>query len=36
VRLLLVPVLLAVLGRSAWYLPRRTRRLLPEVTFGHA
>jgi RND superfamily putative drug exporter len=36
VRLLLVPVLLRLMGRSAWYLPRWTRRLLPEVTFGHA
>jgi putative drug exporter of the RND superfamily len=36
VRLLLVPVLLRVMGRWAWYLPRWGRRLLPEVHFGHA
>ncbi|MGO9898854.1 MAG: MMPL family transporter [Solirubrobacteraceae bacterium] len=36
VRLLLVPVLLALMGRSAWYLPRWLRRILPNVTFGHS
>ena len=36
IRLLLLPVLLRVMGRSAWYLPRWLRRLLPDVTFGHA
>jgi RND superfamily putative drug exporter len=36
VRLLLVPVLLRLLGRRAWYLPRWANRLLPEVRFGHA
>jgi RND superfamily putative drug exporter len=36
VRLLLVPVLLRVMGRWAWYLPRWGRRVLPEVHFGHA
>jgi RND superfamily putative drug exporter len=36
IRLLLLPVLLRLMGRSAWYLPRWARRLLPDVTFGHA
>jgi RND superfamily putative drug exporter len=36
VRLVLVPVLLRLLGRWAWYLPRPLGRLLPEVRFGHA
>jgi RND superfamily putative drug exporter len=35
VRLLLLPVLLALMGRRAWYLPRWARRVLPRVTFGH-
>lgn len=35
VRLLLVPVLLRLLGRWAWWLPRPLARLLPEVRFGH-
>src|ERR1035438_10182725 len=36
VRLLLLPVLLRLMGRSAWYLPRWARRILPNVTFGHS
>ncbi|HET6865088.1 MAG TPA: MMPL family transporter [Solirubrobacteraceae bacterium] len=36
IRLLLLPVLLRLLGRWAWYLPRWGRRILPNVTFGHA
>ncbi len=36
VRLLLLPVLLALLGKWAWYLPRPLGRLLAEVSFGHA
>ena len=36
IRLLLMPVLLRLLGPSAWYLPRWARRVLPDVTFGHA
>jgi RND superfamily putative drug exporter len=36
VRLLLVPVLLALLGRWAWYRPAWVGRLLPKVRFGHA
>jgi RND superfamily putative drug exporter len=36
VRLLLVPVMLRLLGRWAWWLPRPLDRLLPNVRFGHA
>ena len=36
VRLLLVPVALRLLGRWAWWLPKRLDRLLPDVRFGHA
>jgi RND superfamily putative drug exporter len=36
VRLLLVPVMLRLLGRWAWYVPRWVGRVLPEVRFGHA
>ena len=36
VRLLLLPVLLRLMGRWAWYLPRWARRVLPEISFGHA
>jgi RND superfamily putative drug exporter len=36
IRLLLLPVLLRLMGRWAWYLPRWARRVLPDVTFGHA
>jgi RND superfamily putative drug exporter len=36
IRLLLLPVLLRLTGKWAWYLPRWARRALPEVTFGHA
>ena len=36
VRLLLVPVLLRLMGKWAWYLPRWAHRMLPDVTFGHA
>jgi len=36
IRLLLLPVLLRLMGRRAWYLPRAARRLLPNVRFGHA
>ena len=35
IRLLLLPVLLRLMGRWAWYLPRWARRVLPNVTFGH-
>jgi RND superfamily putative drug exporter len=36
IRLLLLPVLLRLMGKRAWYLPRWAHRLLPDVTFGHA
>jgi RND superfamily putative drug exporter len=36
VRLLLLPVLLRLLGRWAWWLPRSLHRILPDVRFGHA
>ena len=36
IRLLLLPVLLRLMGRWAWYLPRWAHRMLPNVTFGHA
>jgi putative drug exporter of the RND superfamily len=36
IRLLLVPVLLRLMGRWAWYLPRWAHRALPKVSFGHA
>jgi putative drug exporter of the RND superfamily len=35
VRLLLLPILLRLMGKWAWYLPRWARRVLPDVTFGH-
>jgi putative drug exporter of the RND superfamily len=36
IRLLLLPVLLRLTGKWAWYLPAWARRVLPDVTFGHA
>jgi putative drug exporter of the RND superfamily len=36
IRLLLLPVLLRLTGRWAWYLPRWAHRVLPEVSLGHA
>ena len=36
VRLLLVPVMLRLLGRWAWWQPRWLDRVLPDVHFGHA
>ena len=36
IRLLLMPVLLRLLGRWAWYLPTWADRILPDVRFGHA
>jgi putative drug exporter of the RND superfamily len=35
IRLLLLPVLLRLMGRRAWYLPQCARRVLPDVRFGH-
>jgi len=36
VRLLILPVLLRLLGKWAWYLPKPLGRMLPNVRFGHA
>jgi RND superfamily putative drug exporter len=36
VRLLLLPVMLRLLGKWAWYVPKPLARLLPDVRFGHA
>ncbi|MFN8175890.1 MAG: MMPL family transporter [Solirubrobacteraceae bacterium] len=36
VRLLLMPVLLRLLGRWAWWLPAPLDRVLPDVRFGHS
>jgi putative drug exporter of the RND superfamily len=36
IRLLLLPVLLRLMGRTAWYLPRWARRALPDIRFGHS
>jgi len=36
VRLILIPTLLRVLGRTAWALPGWLRRILPDVRFGHS
>ncbi|MBI2690971.1 MAG: MMPL family transporter [Solirubrobacterales bacterium] len=35
IRLLLMPVLLRVMGKWAWYLPRWAGAVLPDVRFGH-
>ena len=36
VRLLVLPVILRLLGKWAWYLPKPLDRLLPDVRFDHA
>jgi RND superfamily putative drug exporter len=36
IRLLLLPVLLRLLGRWAWYVPAPLGRVLPKVRFSHA
>jgi RND superfamily putative drug exporter len=36
IRLLLIPVLLRLMGRWAWYLPRWAERMLPAVRFAHS
>jgi putative drug exporter of the RND superfamily len=36
VRLVLLPVMLRLLGKWAWYVPKPLARLLPDVRFGHA
>lgn len=35
VRLVLVPAVLSIVGRRAWWLPRWVDRLLPDVRFAH-
>jgi RND superfamily putative drug exporter len=35
IRLVLLPTLLRIFGRSAWAVPRWLDRLLPDVKFGH-
>ncbi len=35
VRLVLLPVLLRLTGRAAWYSPAWLRRVLPDITFAH-
>ena len=35
VRLLLLPVLLRLTGKAAWWLPQWMRKVLPEVRFSH-
>jgi RND superfamily putative drug exporter len=36
VRLLLLPVMLRLLGKWAWHLPKPLDRMLPDASFGHA
>ena len=35
VRLVLLPVLLRLTGRAAWYTPAWMRKVLPNITFAH-
>ncbi len=35
VRLVLLPVMLRVTGRAAWYVPRWLGRILPDIRFSH-
>ncbi|GAA3535793.1 MMPL family transporter [Nocardioides daeguensis] len=35
VRLVLLPVMLRLTGRAAWYTPQWLRRILPDITFAH-
>ncbi|MCD9199955.1 MMPL family transporter [Aeromicrobium wangtongii] len=35
VRLVLLPVLLRLTGRAAWYVPAWLKRVLPKITFSH-
>ena len=35
IRLLLVPAILAITGRAAWWLPQPLARILPNIRFGH-
>jgi RND superfamily putative drug exporter len=36
IRLVLMPVMLRLLGKHAWVLPRWLDRVLPDVRFGHS
>jgi putative drug exporter of the RND superfamily len=36
VRLVLLPVLLRLTGRAAWYAPRWLTRVLPDIRFSHS
>jgi RND superfamily putative drug exporter len=36
IRLLVLPVLLRLMGKRAWYLPPWVRKVLPNITFGHS
>ncbi len=36
VRLVLLPVILRLLGKWAWWLPAPLRKILPDIRFGHA
>ncbi len=36
IRLVLMPVLLRLLGRAAWAVPRPLERVLPDIRFGHS
>jgi RND superfamily putative drug exporter len=36
IRLLLLPVLLRLMGKWAWYLPNWAHRIIPDVSLGHA
>ena len=35
IRLILIPVALRLLGKTAWALPNWLRRILPDIRFGH-
>lgn len=35
VRLVLLPVLLRLMGRSAWWVPAGLRKVLPDISFAH-
>ncbi len=36
VRLVLLPVILRLLGKWAWWLPAPLRKILPDIRFGHS
>src|SRR3954447_21002460 len=36
IRLLVLPVLMRLMGRWAWYLPRWAHRMVPDVSLGRA